>query len=237
MYKRQAKYHEQRAQIINYLAGEKKYSRTFIESVKDALGANNYLEILSLLKSFGVFNKNFEPLYSLLNLENDFPYSDSQVKDNRSKDLESKSFLEAFTIDDVDTYDFDDAISIKSEEDVYLLSVHITNFSSFFPDNSIFTEKAKEIINTIYVPSGNFDLYSKKMIQSMSLVSGKLRPVLSINFRIKNFEIISYEIEESIIKVKENYTYTKFQSLIADNLNYEFLDSFTEFLNLSLIHI
>ena len=226
-----AKYNEQRAQIINYLAGEKKYSRTFIESVKDALGANNYLEILSLLKSFGVFNKNFEPLYSLLNLDNDFPYSDSQVKDNRSKDLESKSFLEAFTIDDVDTYDFDDAISIKSEEDVYLLSVHITNFSSFFSDNSIFTEKAKEIINTIYVPSGNFDLYSKEMIQSMSLVSGKLRPVLSINFRIKNFEIISYEIEESIIKVKENYTYTKFQSLIADNLNYEFLDSFTEFLN------
>ena len=96
--------------------------------------------------------------------------------------------------------------------------MHITNFSSFFPDNSIFTEKAKEIINTIYVPSGTFDLYSKKMIQSMSLVSGKLRPVLSINFRIKNFEIISYEIEESIIKVKENYTYTKFQSLIADNL-------------------
>ena len=226
-----AKYNEQITQIINYLAGEKKYSRTFIESVKYALGANNYHEILSLLKSFGVFNKNFEPLYSSLNLDNDFPYSDSQVKDNASKDLESKSFLEAFTIDDEDTYDFDDAISIKREEDVYLLSVHITNFSSFFLDNSIFTKKAQEIINTIYVPSGNFDLYSKRMIESISLVSGKLRPVLSINFRIKNFEIISHEIEERIIKVKENYTYSKFQSLIPDNLNYEFLDSFTEILN------
>jgi len=226
-----AKYNEQITQIINYLAGEKKYSRTFIESVKYALGANNYFEILSLLKSFGVFNKNFEPLYSLLNLDNDFPYSDSQIKDNASKDLESKSFLEAFTIDDEETYDFDDAFSIKREGDVYLLSVHITNFSSFFLDNSIFTEKAKEIINTIYVPSGNFDLYSKKMIESISLVSGKLRPVLSINFKIENFEIISHEIEESIIKVKENYTYSRFQSLIPDNLNYEFLDSFTEILN------
>ena len=56
-----AKYNEQIAQIINYLAGEKKYSRTFIESVKDALGANNYLEILSLLKSDGTYLRTLSP--------------------------------------------------------------------------------------------------------------------------------------------------------------------------------
>ena len=220
------KYDEQISQIINYLGGKPKYSRTFIESVKGVLGARSYEQLLSALKSLKVFPEDFEPLYSLLKLKKDFPYSDTEVENLTLNNSNSKDCFKAFTIDDEGTYDFDDAISIKKDDDFYSLSIYVTNFSSIFSDDSIFTKSAKDIINTIYAPSGNFNLYSKKMVNDISLVLGHERPVLSIIFKLKNFEIVSYKIEENTIQVSNNYTYMEFESLIEKNPDYNFLNEF-----------
>lgn len=222
-------YDSQIEEIIVYLSGGTKYSRSFLESVKETIGTNKYSEIILHLKSIGLFAENFEPLYSTLKLNSKYSYNKKDIDIlASSQENEDQEILDAFTIDDQGSYDFDDAISIKREDGAYLLYIHISNFSSLFSNDSIYIKDAKRIINTIYAPSGNFNLYDRRLVDVMSLKANSIRPVLSIKYKLKDFNIVSCNIEKNFIKVSENFTYEKFESLIESNPDYAFIDKFTE---------
>jgi len=222
-------YEKQREEIIVYLSGGTKYSKSFLESVKKAIGIDKFSEIVPHLKSVGFFSENFEPLYESLKLDSSYSYNEKDI-DNLAPTQEktNQEILDAFTIDDKGSYDFDDAISIKKVDNAYLLYVHITNFSNLFSNNSIYVKDAKRIINTIYAPSSNFNLYDRKLVDLISLKANSIRPVLSLKFELKGLDIVSCKIEKNIIKVSNNFTYEKFESLIEKSTDYAFLNNFTE---------
>lgn len=226
-----SKYNKQISELIAYFAGSEKYSKSFLESIRVTLNLKEDEEILSHFKSIGVFGINFEPLYAALKLSQEYSYVDADVDKLDSEDIpDSAKVLNAFTIDDETTYDFDDALSIDKEGGIYVVSVHISNFSNLFSIDSTYSDNARKLVNTIYAPNGNFNLYSKKLVDKISLSSGSVRSVLTVKFYVDNSSVINYKVERNYIKISDNYTYDQFETLISKNPDYQFLNDFTKHL-------
>jgi len=227
-----SKYDKQISELIAYFAGSDKYSKSFLESIRVTLNLKEDEEILLHLKSIGVFDTNFEPLYAALKLSQEYSYVDADVDKLESEDIpDSAKVINAFTIDDETTYDFDDALSIKKEGGSYVLSVHISNFSNLFSIDSIYSDNARKLVNTIYAPNGNFNLFSKKLVDKISLSSGNLRSVLTVKLYVDNFSVVNYKVERNYINISDNYTYDQFETLISKNPDYQFLNDFTKHLS------
>ncbi len=228
-----SQYSTQIDELVNYLTGGKNYSRKFIDSILNTIKENNFDNILNYFKKIGVFSKNFHPLYESLGLKNIFPYEESEISDLVRECLfdSNDNVIDAFTIDDFGTNDYDDALTIIKEDDIYFLYVHFTDFSYLITHDSPYSDYAKRLMNTIYKPDGNFNLFSSKLINQLSLCAGDIRPVLSLKLKLNGFDIIKYEIESNLIKVSANYTYEEFQSKINGNTDFEFVNRFTQFLN------
>ena len=226
-----SKYNKQISELIAYFAGSEKYSKSFLESIRVTLNLKEDEEILSHFKSIGVFGINFEPLYAALKLSQEYSYVDADVDKLESEDIpDSAKVLNAFTIDDETTYDFDDALSIDKEGGIYVVSVHISNFSNLFSIDSTYSDNARKLVNTIYAPNGNFNLFSKKLVDKISLSSGSVRSVLTVKFYVDNSSVINYKVERNYIKISDNYTYDQFETLISKNPDYQFLNDFTKHL-------
>ena len=231
------KYASQIKDIANYLSTNKKYSKNFIESLKDTLKIYDNEKLLEFLKSIELFPEDFQPIYYGLGLDHVYPYKDSSVNDLISIPYENNNkTLSAFTIDDSDTYDFDDGLTILKDGEFYILYVHITDFSKIISEDSIFSSYAKQLINTIYSPDKNFDLFSRKIVDKISLKEGEVRPAISIKFKLKDFHIINTEIEKNFIKVSNNFSYEEFESKIKKNPEFIFLNEFTKRLNLKRLN-
>ena len=226
-----SKYNKQISELIAYFAGSEKYSKSFLESIRVTLNLKEDEEILLHLKSIGVFDKNFEPLYAALKLSQEYSYVDADVDKLESEDIpDLAKVLNAFTIDDETTYDFDDALSIDKEGGIYVVSVHISNFSNLFSIDSTYSDNARKLVNTIYAPNGNFNLFSKKLVDKISLSSGSVRSVLTVKLYVDNSSVINYKVERNYIKISDNYTYDQFETLISKNPDYQFLNDFTKHL-------
>jgi len=224
-----SKYNKQISELIAYFAGSEKYSKSFLESIRVTLNLKEDEEILSHFKSIGVFGINFEPLYAALKLSQEYSYVDADVDKLESEDIpDLAKVLNAFTIDDETTYDFDDALSIDKEGGIYLVSVHISNFSNLFSIDSTYSDNARKLVNTIYAPNGNFNLFSKKLVDKISLSSGSVRSVLTVKLYVDNSSVINYKVERNYIKISDNYTYDQFETLISKNPDYQFLNDFTK---------
>ena len=231
------KYFDQIKDVLNYLSGNKKYSKNFIDSIKETLKISDYEKFLNYFKSIGVFPNDFQPIYYRLGLDHKYPYTEMDIKNliKRPKKLNG-DILDALTIDDYGTYDFDDALTVQKEGESYLLYIHITNFSALFSEDSIFSNHAKKIINTIYSPDKNFDLFSRSIVDRISLKSGEIRPVISLKLKVNKLEILSFSIENNLIKVSKNYTYDEFELLIHERSEFIFLNEFTKHLNLERLN-
>jgi exoribonuclease R len=226
-----SKYNKQISELIAYFAGSEKYSKSFLESIRVTLNLKEDEEILSHFKSIGVFGINFEPLYAALKLSQEYSYVDADVDKLESEDIpDLAKVLNAFTIDDETTYDFDDALSIDKEGGIYVVSVHISNFSNLFSIDSTYSDNARKLVNTIYAPNGNFNLFSKKLVDKISLSSGSVRSVLTVKLYVDNSSVINYKVERNYIKISDNYTYDQFETLISKNPDYQFLNDFTKHL-------
>ena len=227
-----SKYNKQISELIAYFAGSEKYSKSFLESIRVTLNLKEDEEILSHFKSIGVFGINFEPLYAALKLSQEYSYVDADVDKLESEDIpDLAKVLNAFTIDDETTYDFDDALSIDKEGGIYVVSVHISNFSNLFSIDSTYSDNARKLVNTIYAPNGNFNLFSKKLVDKISLSSGSVRSVLTVKLYVDNSSVINYKVERNYIKISDNYTYDQFETLISKNPDYQFLNDFTKHLS------
>ena len=145
------------------------------------------------------------------NLDNTFLYNFNLSEINKINSAE----ISAFTVDDENTKDYDDAISIEFHDDYVLISVHITNFSNlidYMSEPEIF---ARNNIQTIYSPYGNYNLYSDEIIEQISLIKNNIKDVISIVFKVdKEYKILGYELKKNRILIEENYSYTNFEYLI-----------------------
>jgi exoribonuclease-2 len=122
---------------------------------------------------------------------------------------DNSNIIKAFSIDDENTSEIDDAFSVQELNDGYLIGIHISapaidkNLETMVCDN----------ISTIYYPNGKITMLPNEMIKQYSLDQGRCIAVVSIYFEVDiNFEISNY--------------YSKLEKIfIASNLRVEELDS------------
>ncbi len=122
-----------------------------------------------------------------------------------------------FTIDGDDAKDFDDAISLKINEDgTYHLGVHIADVSEYVRPNSILAEEAYERATSNYFPRLVLPMLPTELSNGICSLNPNVdRLTLSAIMDIDNKgNVLKFEIYKSVINSKERMTYKNFQKIL-----------------------
>lgn len=143
------------------------------------------------------------------------------------KDLRSEL---TFTIDGDDTKDFDDAITIKKENDTYNLKVSIANVSLYAGvDSNIFNEAMRRG-TSVYLANSSIPMLPRKLSNGIcSLNPGVDRMALTFDMTFDlEGNIIDFQIYDSIINSKKRMTYSEVNKILEDGL---YIDGYNDFIN------
>lgn len=125
-----------------------------------------------------------------------------------------------FTIDDQNTTDIDDGLSIEETETGYRLYIHIADVSYYVKKDSILDKEALQRSTTVYLPIGKISMFPERLSENlMSLVEGKERPAItfSVEFDHELNRIPDTErVNISAIKVKKRLSFIEAEGLIID---------------------
>tara|TARA_Y100001968_G_scaffold326923_2_gene370921 strand:- start:253 stop:1527 length:1275 start_codon:yes stop_codon:yes gene_type:complete len=124
--------------------------------------------------------------------------------------------LETYTIDDPNTIEIDDAVSIEKEGSEYNIWIHIADPTSYIPFSSELDLLSRKRGITIYSPEKIITMLPRELsIKCFSLTANHVKPALSLSVRLGNDgSIKKYSLHKSFIKVKYNLTYEEAQELI-----------------------
>jgi exoribonuclease-2 len=127
--------------------------------------------------------------------------------------------LAAFTIDDDDTQEVDDALTIEETEGVLTVGVHIANTSAFVPKDDPLDVEAARRLSTIYLPASTVRMFPERLSTGLaSLIAGEERPAFTIEAQFDaELNRIGYRIVLSTIHVRERLSYDEADRRIADN--------------------
>ncbi len=119
------------------------------------------------------------------------------------------TYLSPLTIDGASTLDFDDALSIESTGDNYLVGIHISDVAHYVKPGDPLFEEAVKRCSSLYFPEGQIPMLPRHLSQGIcSLIENELRA--SISFMIlldKDATVQKVSIKPSVIKVARRLTY------------------------------
>ncbi|MBI3926030.1 MAG: RNB domain-containing ribonuclease [Armatimonadetes bacterium] len=117
--------------------------------------------------------------------------------------------LECFTIDDEDTTEIDDALSLERTEDGYRVGVHIADASSFVQEGTALDLEARERGTAIYLPTGKIRMLPESLgDDACSLLSEADRAAFSFLVDIgDDFSYRGYRMASAAIRVRRRLTY------------------------------
>ncbi len=123
-----------------------------------------------------------------------------------------------FTIDGELARDFDDAVSIKKNENGYTLGVHIADVSEYVTENSPLDREAFERGTSVYLPDRVIPMLPEKLSNGVCSLNPKVdRLTLSVFMDIDMCGKVSVNrIVKSIIRSKERLTYTDINRLLSE---------------------
>lgn len=172
-----------------------------------------------------------EELFEEFGIRDAFPPAVRQEAKARTEDvnkeiqdeLDSRADLReltTWTTDPVDAQDFDDALSIRENDETYTLWVHIADVSHYVhPDSEMWTE-AVERGNTVYLPAYTIHMLPPVLAETVcSLVPEKDRLAHTVEMEISK-ETLSFEeldIYKSIIHSDARLTYTECETHLEDS--------------------
>jgi ribonuclease R len=172
-----------------------------------------------------------EELFEEFGIRDAFPPAVRQEAKARTEDvneeiqdeLDSRTDLReltTWTTDPVDAQDFDDALSIRENDETYTLWVHIADVSHYVhPDSEMWTE-AVERGNTVYLPAYTIHMLPPVLAETVcSLVPEKDRLAHTVEMEISK-ETLSFEeldIYKSVIHSDARLTYTECETHLEDS--------------------
>jgi exoribonuclease-2 len=115
--------------------------------------------------------------------------------------------VEAYSIDDSQTFEVDDALSVATlEPGIVRVGVHIAAPSLAIERDSDLDKLARSRMSTVYTPGFKIPMLPGELIQAFSLDEGQLRPALSlyVTANLETGELLSSETRLERIKVREN---------------------------------
>ena len=135
-------------------------------------------------------------------LNNPYPQR-NKIYDDEDLDFESRevdrkdlTHLDCFAIDNSDSSDADDAVSIEGER----VWIHIADVASYVDANSDLDIFAQKRVSNLYLPDQIFHMLPPKLSEACSLGAGERSNAVSIGFILNEFEISDIQIQLSQIK-------------------------------------
>ena len=155
------------------------------------------------------FSDNLELEANQLRNRTHFPHDDRE-------DLTS---LNVLSIDEADTMDLDDALSITHSDEGFSLGIHITDVSSIFPSDNILDREARERLTSLYLPEGIIPMLPHSLSQGVgSLLPGVIRPVVTILVKLdENFLFKGSDIFRATIKNRTKLSYRQAEIALQDS--------------------
>ncbi len=197
---------------------ESQYAKTGKE-ILSRTGLNSTDKLFSLFVKLGIWNKDEN--IDLLHLEIQTNFSQKVISyaenflppQTNSPDTPKRRDLtdiDVMTIDGESTLDFDDAISIEEQDNTYIVGIHITDIGHFIKKGDIIDRHALEQATSIYLPDLTINMLPPVFSENFcSLKKDKTRPAISILVKLSYFaDILDFEIVPSIIKIKQQLTYS-----------------------------
>lgn len=117
--------------------------------------------------------------------------------------------LTTFTIDGQSTLDFDDALSIETRDDHFLVGIHISDVAETIQKDDLLDREARLRGSSIYMPDHRISMAPPLLAENrLSLIKDHIRPAISTMVKISfGGDIISYDIFPSIIRVDQQISY------------------------------
>ena len=134
------------------------------------------------------------------------PATAGAFKDSGRVDL---THLTTITIDGQSTLDFDDALSIETRDDHFLVGIHISDVAQHIQKGDLLDREARSRGSSIYMPDIRISMAPPLLAENrLSLKKDHLRPAISTMVKISlTGDIISYDIFPSIIRVDHQLSY------------------------------
>jgi len=125
--------------------------------------------------------------------------------------------LALITIDGQSTLDYDDALSLQTEGDMYRLGIHIIDVGHYIRKGDCIDQEALTRGSSIYMPDQKIPMLPACLAENLcSLKAGQLRPAISTMVRLSpSFDVVDCEILPSLVKVGQQLTYYDV-NLLAD---------------------
>ena len=144
-----------------------------------------------------------------------------QEKLKQEAENQNVTNLEAFTIDAIDSPDYDDAISLQKQEQGWILGIHISDVGGQLPLNSSIFKEACERVSSLYLPCETIPLLPPSLSkEAFSLKAGEKRKVLSLYlFMDKEFKIEKEVFKQEYITVKQNLSYEEVDRYLTSHQN------------------
>ena len=132
--------------------------------------------------------------------------TDDAFEDSGRVDL---THLPTITIDGQSTLDFDDALSIQTRENHFLVGIHISDVARYIKRGDILDREARLRGSSIYMPDHRISMTPPMLSENLlSLKKDHVRPAISTMVKIGlTGDIISYDIFPSIIRVDHQLSY------------------------------
>lgn len=131
--------------------------------------------------------------------------------------------LFTFTIDDVDTMEVDDALSVSTHNGALRIGIHITDVGFFAQPDSSLDKAALARGTTVYLPRGKLPMLPPSLSEDKaSLVAGQVRPTLSFFATIDDAgKVVEEQIQRGFIQVDKRLSYTEADALLRSEENNE----------------
>jgi exoribonuclease II len=115
----------------------------------------------------------------------------------------------AFTIDDDDTLEVDDALTIERSGNETVVGIHIADVSVFIGKGDLLDAEASKRSSTIYLPTGTVRMFPETLSTGLaSLNAGVDRPAFTVEVRFDNDgNLVGYRIILSTIHVANRLSY------------------------------
>jgi len=112
----------------------------------------------------------------------------------------------AFSIDDADTTEIDDAFSVRRVDGALRIGVHIAAPSLFFDRAHPLEAVARERLSTVYFPAGKITMLPEAAVERATLAAGRRVPAASLYLDVDpaTLEVRSSESRIEWIRVADN---------------------------------
>ncbi|WP_435362782.1 RNB domain-containing ribonuclease [Haloarchaeobius sp. DYHT-AS-18] len=164
-----------------------------------------------------------EELFEKFEIRDEFPQKVMDEAEERTTDVQQEiqdelderedlRDLTTWTTDPIDAQDFDDAISIRENEETFTLWVHIADVTHYVHPESAMWAEAVERGNTVYLPAYTIHMLPPMLAETVcSLVPNEDRLAHTVQMELDK-ETLSYDeidIYKSVIHSDERLTYTQ----------------------------